>query len=63
MEKVHEDNKWLLFFGVPKLMILNDALSAYPPCISTIIQEISFLCKRNVSYRGKIEEAVKVTSY
>ena len=61
IERVHGSNKLLVFFGVPKLMILNDALSSDPPCVYTITEEIVFLCKRDMSVRERIRAAVQVT--
>ena len=35
---------WLLFFSVPKLLILYHLLQVEDPNLETIVHEISFLC-------------------
>ena len=64
MEKVkslHDSNKWLLFFRVPKLIMLYEALTTEKPSVVTIIQEIGFLFQRNAHTNKGFKSAVKVS--
>ena len=63
VENLLSSNKWLLFFRVPKLMVLYEALTAKTPSVSAIIQEIGFLFKRNVHTSEIFKNAVKVRLY
>ena len=63
VESVHNSNKWLLFFRVPKLIVLYEALTAKNPSIPAIIQEIGFLFQRNVHTSEVFKSAVKVSQY
>ena len=61
VEELHTSYKWLLFFRVPKLMILYDLLRADKPCISEIVQEIGFLFKRDAASRALLQGVVMVS--
>ncbi len=61
MEELHSSYKWLLFFRVPKLMILCDLLRADKPCVSEIVQEIGFLFQRDAVSRALLQNVVRVS--
>ena len=61
IENVHSSNKWLLFFRVPKLIVLCEALTAEKPSVPAIIQEIGFLFQRNAHTNEGFKSAVKVS--
>ena len=63
LEKVHSTYKWLLFFRVPKLMMLYEALAAEEPSIPTIINEVGFLFKRDPDTRELLSTAIEVNFY
>ena len=57
---LHRCNKWLLFFRVPKLMVLYKVLTADNPSVSSIIQEVGFLFKRDAHTSANFKDAVEV---
>ena len=61
VENIHNSNKWLLFFRVPKLIVLYEALTAENPSVSAIIQEIGFLFQRNAHTSEDFKSAVNVS--
>ena len=63
VENLCNNNKWLYFFRVPKLMVLHEALTTENPSVHTIIQEIGFLFKRNAHASESFKSAVKVSKY
>ena len=61
VENIHNSNKWLLFFRVPKLIVLYEALTAEVPSLYAIIQEIGFLFQRNAHKNEDFKCAVEVS--
>ena len=55
---------WLLFFSVPKVLVLNSFLCAEQPLadLDNIIHELSFLCTNTSEARDAMYEGVKVFS-
>ena len=50
--------KYLLFFSIPKLLILHKSMRENQ--VEEIVNEISFLFKNNTIVRGKLKSNVKV---
>ena len=44
MTELRNQYKWLLFFSVPKLLLLYHLLQEEKPNLEAIVHEISFLC-------------------
>lgn len=72
VEKLHSSYKWLLFFRVPKLRILNDLLIGYatqpsqdsdPQHLLNIVREIGFLFRNDSETRKALEPIVEVYTY
>ena len=63
LEEVHSSYKWLLFFRVPKLMMLYEALAAEKPSVPAIIKEVGFLFKRDPDTRESLGTAITVNFY
>ena len=61
VENLHNSNKWLLFFRVPKLIVLYEALTAESPSVPAIIQEIGFLFQRKAHTNESFKSAVTVS--
>ena len=61
VENLLNSNKWLLFFRVPKLILLYEALTAEKPSVPAIIQEIGFLFQRNAHANEGFRSAVEVS--
>ena len=51
---------WLLFFKVPKLLLLYHLLTAKDPNLEAIMHEISFLCSNKQEAWERTLEMVKV---
>ncbi len=62
VEGLHAKYRWLLFFRVPKLMILYELISAEVLSPSTIISEIGFLFQNDPLTRVKLSPLVEVSS-
>lgn len=62
LENLHESYKWLLFFRVPKLLVLYDCLSVDVPLVDAVTTEVCFLFRRDQDTKKKLKSAVKVGS-
>lgn len=61
VEQLHNSNKWLLFFRIPKLLLLYKVLT-YESCdVTRIHQEIGFLFQRDVTSRQELNKALQVS--
>ena len=62
---VRAQYEWLVFFSIPKLLILYKLLDseAAPECIDRIVQEISFLCCDDETSRKSLRAQVEVSYY
>lgn len=61
VEQLHNSNKWLLFFRIPKLLLLYKVLT-YESCdVTRIHQEIGFLFQRDVTSRQELNRALEVS--
>ena len=53
---------WLLFFSVPKLLVLYHLLRKETPDLEAIVHEISFLCCNEQGALESVREMVEVSS-
>ena len=60
VEQLHNSNKWLLFFRIPKLLMLYKVLTSESCNVTTIHQEIGFLFQRDVTSRQELNKALEV---
>lgn len=61
VEQLHNSNKWLLFFRIPKLIMLHEALMSERCDVARIHQEIGLLFHRDETTRQKLHEALEVS--
>lgn len=61
VEQLHNSNKWLLFFRIPKLTVLYKVLTSESCDITRIHQEIGFLFQRDVNSRQELNKALQVS--
>jgi len=61
VEKLHNSNEWLLFFRIPKLIVLFETLRSEECDVARVHQEIGFLFQRDIPTRQKLHEAIKVS--
>lgn len=52
---------WLLFFSVPKLLLLYHLLKANKPNLEAIVHEISFLCYKDQAAWESTQKKVEVS--
>ena len=62
VDKLRNQYDWLLFFRVPKLLLLYHLLQAENPNAGTIMHEISFLCSSEQAAWESTWEKVEVSS-
>ena len=63
VEQLHNSNKWLLFFRIPKLIALYQILKSKRCDVSKtrIHQEVGFLFQRDVTTRQELDKALEVS--
>jgi len=62
VEQLHSSYKWLLFFRIPKLIVVYEILRSEKCDVARVHQEISFLFQRNATTRQKLHEVIEVSS-
>ena len=60
VSQLRREYSWLLFFSVPKLLLLYSLVNKKEPKIPAIVAEISFLFENNMEVRGKLITVLKV---
>ena len=58
--KLRNQYDWLLFFSVPKMLLLYHLLQDEKPNLEAIVHEISFLCSNEQATMESIQKRVKV---
>ena len=61
MSELRNQYKWLLFFSMPKLLVLYHLLQEMNPNLETIVHEISFLCSNTQEAWESALKMVKVS--
>ena len=61
VEQLHNSNEWLLFFRIPKLIVLYEILKSERCDTARIYQEIGFLFHRDATTRQELHKAVEVS--
>ena len=63
VEQLHNSNKWLLFFRIPKLIALYEILKSKRCDVSKtrIHQEVGFLFQRDATTRQELDKALEVS--
>ena len=62
VDELRNQYDWLLFFSMPKLLLLYDLLQAESPNLEAIVHEISFLCSNQQPSWENVQKLVKVSS-
>ena len=60
VSQLQKEYSWLLFFSVPKLLLLYSLVDVQEPNIPAIVVEISFLFENTSEVREKVTTALKV---
>ena len=61
-DELRSQYDWLLFFNVPKLLLLHSLLRAKKPDLEAIVHEISFLFSNEQASWESMRKLVKVSS-
>ena len=62
VDELRNQYKWLLFFSIPKMLLLHNLLRAKDPNLKAIVHEISFLCCNDQAVWESVQVAVKVST-
>ena len=62
VSQLRREYSWLLFFSVPKLLLLHSLVDELQPDLAAIVAEISFLFENDSDVRKKLTNVVKVRS-
>ena len=62
VDKLRNQYHWLLFFSVPKMLLLYHLLQEKEPNVEAIVREISFLCCNDQTAWENARVVVKVSS-
>ena len=60
VDELRNQYNWLLFFSVPKLLLLYNLMRVEIPNLEAIVHEISFLCSNEQDFRKSTRELVEV---
>ena len=60
VSQLRREYSWLLFFSVPKLLLLHSLVDEMQPDLAAIVAEISFLFENDSDVREKLSSVVKV---
>ena len=61
VDELRSQYDWLLFFSVPKLLILYHMLQAQNPNVGAIVHEISFLFSNEQAAWDNAQKSVEVS--
>ena len=62
VSQLRREYSWLLFFSVPKLLLLHSLVDELQPDLAAIVSEISFLFENDSDVREKLTNVLKVKS-
>ena len=61
VSQLRREYSWLLFFSVPKLLLLYSLVDEQEPNLAAIVAEISFLFENSVKVRENLTTVLKVS--
>ena len=61
VDELRNKYDWLLFFSLPKLLVLYHLLRAEDPNLEAIVHEISFLCSNEQAAWKGVQAGVEVS--
>ncbi len=61
IDELHDKYRWLLFFRVPKMMILHRLIIAEDCCLRKIVSEVGFLFQSDSRTWEKLTEIARVS--
>ena len=62
LNELRSQHDWLLFFSMPKLLLLYHLIRKEAPNLEAIVHEISFLCSNEQAAWKSTHELVKVSN-
>ena len=62
VDELRNQYKWLMFFSIPKMLLLYNLLIAKDPNLKAIVHEISFLCCNDQAVWQSVQVAVEVST-